>query len=206
MTRLVVATRSEHKLSEIRKMLDDIPGLDVIDLNAAGVEESDEEDAVEAHDTFAENALAKARYFARRAGTTVLADDSGLCVDVLNGAPGVRSKRFSGRTDVRGTALDRANNALLLATLEDVPAEERTAHYTCAVAVVTPTGAEHVFYGECYGRILHEPRGVGGFGYDPLFLSDDLGVTFAEADPQEKNRVSHRARAIAAAHDALRGL
>lgn len=206
MTRLVVATRSEHKLSEIRKMLDDIPGLDVVDLNAAGVEESDEEDAVEAHDTFAENALAKARYFARRTGATVLADDSGLCVDALNGAPGVRSKRFSGRTDVRGTALDRANNALLLASLEDVPADQRTAHYTCAVAVVTPAGTERVFHGECYGQILSEPRGVRGFGYDPLFLSDDLGVTFAEAEPEEKNRVSHRARAIAAAHDALREL
>lgn len=206
MTRLVVATRSEHKLSEIRKMLDDIPGLDVVDLNDAGVEETEEEDAVEAHETFAENALAKARFFARRTGAAVLADDSGLCVDALGGAPGVRSKRFSGRTDVRGTALDRANNALLLATLEDVPAEQRTAHYTCAVAVVTPAGREAVFHGECYGRILSEPRGAGGFGYDPLFLSDDLGVTFAEADPEEKNRVSHRARAIAAAHEALREL
>jgi XTP/dITP diphosphohydrolase len=205
-TRLVIATRSDHKLHEIRQMLDDLPDLELVDLKEAGVGESAAEERIETHETFAANALAKARYFADRTGEPVLADDSGLCVDALGGAPGVRSKRFSGRSDLRGAGLDRANNSLLLARLQDVPPDRRTAHYECAVALVRPGGAESVFHGRCDGVMLAEPRGTAGFGYDPLFLSDDLGITFAEADPDEKNQVSHRARAIAAARAALAGL
>jgi XTP/dITP diphosphohydrolase len=204
--RLVVATRSEHKLNEIRELLRDIPNLEVVDLIQAGVEETAAEDDIEVHDTFAENALAKARYFADRTGEAVLADDSGLCVDALRGAPGVRSKRFSGRADLRGAGLDRANNSVLLARLLDVPLERRTAHFSCAVALVRPRGSTELFHGRCDGVILPEPRGVGGFGYDPLFLSDEIGNTFAEATPEEKNRVSHRARAVSAARGALREL
>lgn len=206
MTRLVIATRSDHKLHEIRRMLDDLPDIELVDLKEAGVEESAMEERIEAHATFAANALAKARYFVDRTGQPVLADDSGLCVDALGGAPGVRSKRFSGRSDLRGAGLDRANNSLLLARLQDVPPDRRTAHYECAVALVQPGGAQSIFHGRCDGVMLAEPRGTAGFGYDPLFLSDDLGVTFAEADPDEKNRVSHRARAIQAARDILREL
>jgi XTP/dITP diphosphohydrolase len=203
-SRLVVATRSEHKLDEIRDMLGDIPNLEVVDLIQAGVEQTAAEDEIEVHDTFAENALAKARYFAERTREAVLADDSGLCVDALRGAPGVRSKRFSGRSDLRGAGLDRANNSVLLARLIDVPTERRTAHFSCAVALVRPDGSTELFHGRCNGVILAEPRGVGGFGYDPLFLSDEIGVTFAEATPAEKNSVSHRARAVDAARGALR--
>lgn len=206
MTRLVVATRSEHKLKEIRQMLADLPDLELVDLNEAGVEESPAEDRIETHETFAGNALAKARYFVERTGRPVLADDSGLCVDALGGEPGVRSKRFSGRSDLRGAGLDRANNSLLLARLHDVPPHHRTAHYACAVALVSPGGSEAVFHGRCDGVILTEPRGTAGFGYDPLFRSHDLEITFAEAEPAEKNSVSHRARAIEAARDTLRGL
>jgi XTP/dITP diphosphohydrolase len=204
MNRLVVATRSNHKLREIRQLLGDLPDVRVLDLVEAGVEESDAEDGIEVHDTFSANALAKARYFVPLVRAPVLADDSGLCVDALDGAPGVHSKRFSGREDLQGIDLDRANNDLLLARLRDVPPARRTAAFACAVALATPDGRDAVFLGRSQGRILDAPRGEGGFGYDPLFFSLELGKSFAEADPLEKNRVSHRARAVSAARDLLR--
>ncbi|HEX2094720.1 MAG TPA: RdgB/HAM1 family non-canonical purine NTP pyrophosphatase [Longimicrobiaceae bacterium] len=203
MLHLLVATRSAHKLREIRQILALYPEIEPIDLTDAGIPESPDEDAIEAFETFEENAMAKARFFATRSGLPVLADDSGLCVDALGGAPGVRSKRFSGRTDLKGAELDRANNALLLERLAGVSEEQRTARYVCAAAVVFPHGVEEVFRGTCEGIILTEPRGAGGFGYDPLFYLPDEGATFGEVAPERKDRVSHRGRAVRAAGEWL---
>ena len=195
---IVLASRSAHKLREIREILEEVGGPEVIDLATAGVPHDPVEETIEAFDTFADNALAKARYFAERSGRSALADDSGICVDALGGAPGVRSKRFSGRDDLEGVALDQANNRLLLERLVDVPESERSAHYRCVVALVTPEGQEFVFEGRCDGVVLPTARGEGGFGYDPLLRLLDEDRTFAEMGPAEKNRVSHRARAIRA--------
>lgn len=193
---IVIATRSAHKLSEIRAIMREENGPEVIDLEEAAVAYDPREEEIEVYATFRENALAKARYFCERSGRATLADDSGLCVDALDGAPGVRSKRFSGRTDLGGASLDAANNERLLHLLRDLPAERRTAHYRCVLALVTPQGEEQIFEGRCDGVILAEPRGQGGFGYDPLFLSDDLNASFGEVDAKEKNRISHRSRAL----------
>jgi XTP/dITP diphosphohydrolase len=193
---LVVATRSQHKLREIRELLGDLPGYRLIDLEQAGIPEAADEEGIEIFETFAENALAKARYFAEKANAPVLADDSGLCVTALDGAPGVRSKRFSGRQDLRGDALDQANNEHLLLLLANVPEGERTARYVCAAALVSAEGAEEVFLGACDGTILREPAGEGGFGYDPLFYLPDDGATFGQLPPARKNQLSHRARAM----------
>jgi XTP/dITP diphosphohydrolase len=200
---LLLATRSEDKLREIRRLLADLTGVRVVSLVEAGIEEIPEEDALEEFSTFEENALAKARHFAARSGMHTLADDSGLCVDALGGDPGVRSKRFSGRPDLRGRDLDLANNALLLERLHGVPEDRRSARYVCAVALVVPGGLERVHTGNCSGRILPAPRGAGGFGYDPLFFLPDENATFGELPPEAKNRLSHRARAVANATAAI---
>ena len=203
MWELVVATRSAHKLKEIGAILPEIPGLMLRDLDSAGILYSEEEESIEVFDSFEENALAKARYFAARTHRPVLADDSGLCVDALHGAPGVRSKRFAGRSDLEGEALDRANNELLVRSLAGVPAERRTARFVCVVALVDRRGGEVAFEGRCEGLILPEPRGEGGFGYDPLFFVPSRGASFGELDPVEKNRLSHRSRALRAAAEEL---
>jgi XTP/dITP diphosphohydrolase len=196
--RIVIATRSRHKLREIREIFSGVPDIQLLDLDEAGVEPHPaEEGAIEAFDTFEENALAKARYYARRSGTAVLADDSGLCVDALQGAPGVRSKRFAGVADEGDP--DLANNRHLLDLLRTVPPPERGAHYVCVLALVEPDGEEQTFVGRCHGEILLEPRGVGGFGYDPLFRVRGDFRTFAEMSSTEKNAVSHRAEALRAA-------
>ncbi|HEX6251482.1 MAG TPA: RdgB/HAM1 family non-canonical purine NTP pyrophosphatase [Gemmatimonadaceae bacterium] len=189
---LLLATRSAGKLREIRPLLAPL-GLHLLDLAEAGLpEESDDE--LEAGSTFEENALAKARhYFTVSGGIPTVADDSGIEVSALRGQPGVRSKRWSGRTDLSGQALDDANNATLLEALKDLP--DRTARYVCVAAFADASG-EIVARGETTGIIVGRPRGRGGFGYDPFFLSDDLGVTFGEAAPEEKARVSHRGRAF----------
>ena len=149
---------------------------------------------VESALTFEENALSKARYFARESGMPTLADDSGLEVAALGGSPGVYSKRWSGRADLSGQALDDANNALLLERLSS--SEDRSARYVCAAAFCDGI-MELVERGEVIGRITREARGIGGFGYDPYFGSDELGRTFGEVTLEEKARVSHRARAFA---------
>ena len=205
MTQLLVATRSAHKLREIRQLMGPVPGLEIVDLEAAGIPEEPAEDAIEAFDTFEENALAKARYFAARAPFPVLADDSGLCVDALGGGPGIFSKRFSGEP-LSGIDLDLANNRRLLHELGEVPDPQRTAHYVCVVALVTPEGDEDLFRGTVDGTILRTPRGDGGFGYDPLFYLPSLEATFAEVAPETKNQISHRARALQAALPRLRQL
>ncbi len=191
----VLATRNAGKLRELRPLFSDA-GIAVIDLHEAGVPESPEEDALECFDTFEENALAKARWFgALTGGLPVVADDSGLEVIALGGAPGVRSKRWSGRSDLSGSALDAANNALLVERLHGV--RDRRARFVCAAAWCEAP-RELVVRGEIPGRIVEpeEARGGHGFGYDPLFRSDELGRTLAEATAAEKQAVSHRGRAF----------
>ena len=136
--RVLVATRSRHKLREIREILAEVGAIDLVDLDDAGVAREPEEESIECYETFRDNALAKARYYAARSGLRTVADDSGISVDALAGEPGVRSKRFSGRTDLEGDALDAANNALLLHRLRGVPESRRGAHYLCVAAIVDP--------------------------------------------------------------------
>lgn len=203
MARLLVATRNPGKVREIRDILAGHPQFDVVGLDDVGIAETPEEDDLEVFETFEENALAKARWFAAKAGELTLADDSGICVDALDGAPGVRSRRFAGEEESRGLKQDEANNRLLLTLLADVPRERRTAHYVAAVALARPDGREEVFVGRCDGVVISAPRGSGGFGYDPLFLLPDEGVTMAELPPERKNEVSHRGRGVRMAVEAL---
>ncbi|HEY8488941.1 MAG TPA: XTP/dITP diphosphatase [Thermaerobacter sp.] len=196
MPQLVLATHNRGKVRELEAMLQEA-GLPI------RVRTLDEVGGIqmpaETGSTFLENARLKAEAVARQTGLPALADDSGLCVDALGGRPGVYSARFAGPE-----ATDAANNARLLAELEGVPAPRRTARFRAVVVLAMPDGRWTWAEGEAPGRILEAPRGTGGFGYDPLFLSDDLGVTFAEAGPEAKNRVSHRARALRALLPALR--
>jgi len=203
MTRLLVATRNPGKVREIREILAGHPEFEVVGLAELGVEETAEEDALEVFETFEENALAKARYFAAKAGELTLADDSGLCVDALGGAPGVRSRRFAGEAEARGLRQDEANNALLLRRLEGVPPAERTARYVAAVALAHPSGREEVFIGGCGGVVADGPRGTGGFGYDPLIYIPGEGATMAELTRERKNEISHRGKGVRAAIAAL---
>lgn len=192
--RLLVATRNAGKLHELEPMLR-AAGFDPIGPDAAGMLPDDAEEAIEVEETFPGNALAKARWFHARSGLPTLADDSGLSVPALGGAPGVRSKRFSGRTDLRGRELDAANNATLLMQLGE--RSDTAAAFVCAAAFVD-AGVELVAEGRVEGRIVQARGGAHGFGYDPHFLSDELGMTFAEADREAKERVSHRGRAVRA--------
>jgi XTP/dITP diphosphohydrolase len=199
----VLATRSAGKLRELRPIFADA-GIRVIDLAEAGIAESAEEEAIECHATFEANALAKARwFFARCGGLDVIADDSGLAVDALGGAPGVRSKRWSGRSDLQGEDLDAANNAQLVAQMRGVA--DRSARFVCAAAWCGTRG-ELVTVGAHAGRIVDSPSGAHGFGYDPYFLSDELGMTLADATTEQKRRVSHRGRAFDALLARLRAL
>jgi XTP/dITP diphosphohydrolase len=191
--RVLLATRSAGKLRELRPLFY-AAGLRVIDLVEAGLAETADEQALEDGDSFEVNAQTKARHFHRLSRLPTVADDSGLEVFALGNAPGVYSKRWSGRADLTGDALDDANNALLLRRLED--ARDRGARYVCAAAYCDD-GAEFVERGEAAGTITHEPRGTNGFGYDPFFESAELGRTFGEATLEEKARVSHRTRAFA---------
>ena len=174
---IVLATRSAGKLRELRRIFHG-SGFTVEDLAEAGVAPSAEEDELESADTFEENAAAKARFFHAGLGRPVVADDSGLEVFALGGRPGVRSKRWSERPDLHGLALDAANNARLVEELKGK--RDRGARYVC-VACYVNDGVELSCRGEVEGRIVAEPRGSGGFGYDPYFLSSELGVTFGEA-------------------------
>jgi XTP/dITP diphosphohydrolase len=192
---MLLATRSAGKLRELRALFA-TRGLTVVDLVDAGVAELHDEEQLEVFPTFEENALAKARYFFARTGRPTVADDSGIAVRALGGRPGVRSKRWSGRTDLSGQALDDENNRLLLEALRG--ASDRHAYYVCAAAYVDGT-REIVTRGEVQGAVVDVPRGGGGFGYDPYFAVDELdGRTFGEVSDEEKERVSHRARAFRA--------
>jgi XTP/dITP diphosphohydrolase len=190
MTRLLLATRNAGKLAELQRLLSDaVPGVEVVGLR--DVPEYPE--APETGATFAENALLKAREAVRHTGLPAVADDSGIAVDALNGMPGVLSARWSGR---HGD--DAANTALLLAQVADVPDERRGAAFVCAAALVTPDGAESVVERQWRGRVVREPRGSNGFGYDPVFVPDGLELTSAELEPADKDARSHRGQAFAA--------
>ena len=203
--RLVLATRNAHKVRELRQILaralaERLPGVD-LDLDQAVVGAADLDgvaDVVETGVTFAENALIKARAVCSATGLPAVADDSGLAVEVLGGAPGVFSARWSGR---HGD--DAANLALLLAQLQDVPDSHRGAEFVCAAALVTPDGLETVEHGRLPGMLRHSPTGNGGFGYDPVLQPDGYSRSCAELSPAEKNAISHRGQAVRALVPAL---
>lgn len=188
--RIVLATRNAHKLTELRRILaggqvgvqcvalDEFPGMPEV---------------AETGRTFAENALLKARAVAAFSGLPAVADDSGLCVDALNGMPGVLSARWSG-----WHGDDEANLWLVLGQLADVPPDQRGAHFACAAALVLPSGSEHVTEGVVSGRLTDAPRGSNGFGYDPIFVPDSAELTTAEMSAAQKDEISHRARALRA--------
>ena len=191
-----VASRNKKKILEMQRILEEhVPDIEVLGLD--DVPPYDE--PAETEPTFEGNALIKARAAVEATGLPSVADDSGLCVDALNGMPGVLSARWAG-TDKD----DTANNRLLLEQLADVPDERRGAHFTCAVAFAYPVGAggvsEHVVHGEMRGRVIRDMRGDGGFGYDVLFVADDTpdGRTSAELPPDEKDAISHRGKALRA--------
>ena len=180
---LVLATHNAHKVEELRKILG--PALDGIELIGY-----DGPEPVEDGDTFEANALIKARAAALHTGLPAIADDSGISVDALGGAPGIHSARYA------GTRVDRDNLELLLKNLGTNP--DRAAHFSCAAALVLASGAEFVELGIWPGSILAEPSGANGFGYDPIFRPDGLDVSSAEISPEEKNEISHRALAFRA--------
>ncbi len=181
---LVVATGNAHKLREIAEIFTDF---EVVSQKQMGFLDEVEETGT----TFAENALIKARAAAKALGCIALADDSGICVDALGGAPGVYSARYAGE---HGS--DKANRDLLLKNMENVT--DRTAYFVSAIALVYPDGKELVAEGRTYGKVLHEEQGDGGFGYDCIFESDDLKKSFGLATAEEKNAVSHRFRGLQA--------
>lgn len=193
--RLLVATRSEHKLRELRELLD-LRGTDLISLDDLGIEDDPVEDGA----TFKSNAALKARFSARIGGLPTLADDSGLEVDALAGGPGVRTRRYAGEN-----ATDLDNNAKLLNALRGLPSDRRTARYVCVLAVALPDAVGRrgglpviLARGTCRGRIATEPRGAGGFGYDPIFepaSEPPGGRTLGQWSAAEKHAISHRARA-----------
>lgn len=189
--RLVVATGNAHKLREIAEIF---PDFEVISQKEAGFDE----DVEETGETFVENALIKARAAAEALNCIALADDSGLCAEALDGAPGVYSARYSG-----GHGDDKRNRMLLLKNMEGK--ENRRAHFCCAVALVYPDGRTVVAEGRTYGKVLFEETGENGFGYDCIFESDDLKKSFGVATAEEKNAVSHRFRALKALSEKLNG-
>ncbi|HEY6088210.1 MAG TPA: non-canonical purine NTP pyrophosphatase [Gemmatimonadaceae bacterium] len=204
----LLATRSAGKLRELRAIFSGF-GLDVVDLAALDLEERPEEDNLERYDTFEENALAKARYFYERSGgMPTFGDDSGMSVEVLGGEPGVYSKRWSGRDDLSGKALDDANNAKLVARMREARHKDPS-RYTdraryVSIAAFKDSNGEVVRRGEVDGRVLAAPRGDGGFGYDAYFEAPALGGTFAESTIEKTAALSHRARAFQALLTALR--
>jgi XTP/dITP diphosphohydrolase len=193
--RLLFASRSAGKQSEVGRVLEGA-GHEVLFPDDVGVLEESAEAALELADSFEANARAKAEYFAKRTGLPTLADDSGLEVLMLGGAPGARSKRWAGATGTPAQ-VDAANNAELLRRLQGAPPMKRSARYRCVLVFVKATHAiPIVVEGQTAGRILEAPEGTNGFGYDPLFWSADLGKSFGTATAEEKDSVSHRGRAL----------
>jgi XTP/dITP diphosphohydrolase len=185
---LVLATANQHKLLELKRIL----AVGHVDVSLGSLAEfPGAPDVAETGVTFADNALLKAHAIADFTGLPTVADDSGLCVDALNGMPGVLSARWSGR---HGD--DEANLRLVLAQLTDVPDERRGAQFVCAAALVLPDGREHVIEREVRGHLIRAPRGRGGFGYDPIFVPESETITTAEMDPADKDRISHRGKAL----------
>ncbi|MEU4684775.1 RdgB/HAM1 family non-canonical purine NTP pyrophosphatase [Streptomyces xinghaiensis] len=201
MKRLILATRNTHKVTELRAILADA-GLGAEDVELVGADAYPEiPDVQETGVTFAENALLKAHALARATGHPAVADDSGLCVDVLGGAPGIFSARWAGR---HGD--DKANLDLLLAQLADITDEHRGAHFACAAALAMPDGTERVVEGRLTGTLRHTPAGTGGFGYDPVLQPDGETRTCAELTPEQKNAISHRGKAFRALAPLVREL
>ncbi|MFP8943307.1 RdgB/HAM1 family non-canonical purine NTP pyrophosphatase [Streptomyces fenghuangensis] len=196
--RLILATRNAHKVRELEAILS-AAGLDLTLVGADAYPEVP--DVKETGLTFAENALLKARTLARATSVPAVADDSGLCVDVLGGAPGIFSARWAGR---HGD--DRANLDLLLAQLSDIDDPHRTAHFACAAALALPDGTERVVEGRLAGTLRREPAGTGGFGYDPILQPESETRTCAELSPDEKNAISHRGQAFRALAPVVREL
>ena len=187
MDKLIFATGNAGKMKEIREILGR-PGLTILSQKEAGITSDAEENGT----TFEANALIKARAVAAQTDALVLADDSGLEIDYLNGEPGVYSARYGHKNS------DAERIEYLLSNLKDVPAEQRTAKFVCVITCLWPDGRKIVARGECPGEILFAPQGTGGFGYDPVFFLPELGKTYAELTPAEKNAISHRARALQA--------
>ena len=192
--RLLIATHNRGKLIEYQEMLADLP-LELVTLDDVGIRDDVEETGA----SFAENARAKAVEYARRSSLLTLADDSGLEVDALGGEPGVRSRRYAGENKS-----DPERIAFLLDKLRDVPREKRAARFRCAIAIATPRGEVRECDGACEGVIEFAPRGTNGFGYDPVFLFPERGATMAELPTEEKNKISHRARATEEARRILK--
>ncbi len=183
---LVIATSNQHKLKEFKALLQDFP-LTILSLK----DFPDIPAVVEDGKSFYENALKKALTVARHTDKITVADDSGIEVDALDGKPGVYSARFAGED-----ATDEANNTKLLEELKDVPPDKRGGCFKCVLVIAQPDGDTAFVEGECRGSIIHEARGSHGFGYDPLFLVPEYNKTFSEITPEEKNKISHRARAL----------
>lgn len=189
MTQLLLATRNAKKLDELRRILAPLLDVEVVGLDdVAPYDEVPETGA-----TFADNALLKAREAVAHTGLISVADDSGIAIDALNGMPGVLSARWSG-----ARKSDEANLQLVLEQLADTPDERRGAAFVCAAALITPDGAETVVEGRMPGRVVREPLGSNGFGYDPIFVADGLDVTNGELPPAEKDAISHRGQALRA--------
>jgi XTP/dITP diphosphohydrolase len=187
--KLVLATRNRAKLAELRRILEPLVPVEVVGLDDVPAYP----EVPESGATFEENALIKAREAARRTGLPAVADDSGLSVEALNGMPGVLSARWAG-----AAASDPANLRLVLEQVADVPDARRGASFVCAAVLVTPAGEERVVRGEMIGTLLREPRGEGGFGYDPVFVPTGETRTTAEMTPAEKDAISHRGKAFRA--------
>lgn len=184
--KLVLATQNKHKLQEIRQILKQ-PGLQLLSLADFSLEADIKEDGK----TFRENAYLKASQVARLTGEIAMADDSGLEVDALGGAPGVYSARYAGED-----ATDEQNNRYLLKQLHGIPPDKRQGRFVCVIAIVTPEGESFYTEGTCEGLIAKQPKGTHGFGYDPLFIIPKYNKTLAELGPKIKNRISHRAQAL----------
>jgi XTP/dITP diphosphohydrolase len=187
--RVLLATRNAKKLAELRRILEPVVDVELVGLDDVPPYDEVPEDGA----TFADNALLKAREGAKHTGLPTVADDSGIAVDALNGMPGIFSARWAGR---HGD--DLANTELLLGQLADVPAERRGAAFVCAAALVVPDGVERVVEGTMPGSVTREPRGEGGFGYDPVFVPVGEQRTTAEMPPEEKDAISHRGQAFRA--------
>jgi XTP/dITP diphosphohydrolase len=196
MSRVFLASRNPKKIAEMERILaEHLPDIEVLGLDDV----EPYEEPAETEPTFEGNARLKAAAAVRATGLPSLADDSGLCVDALNGMPGVLSARWAGDGSGDGATKDRANNELLLAQLGDVPDERRTARFRCAVVFLHPTTegvVEHAVEGEMPGRVIRDMRGSGGFGYDVLFCADGYDVTTAELPADEKDAISHRGKAL----------
>jgi XTP/dITP diphosphohydrolase len=193
-SQLILATRNAHKLEELRRILAPQVEVEVLGLN--DVPEFDE--VPESGATFADNALIKAREAVKHTGLITVADDSGLAVDALNGMPGVLSARWSGRRHAPGTDVDTANLNLVLDQLHDTPDDRLDARFLCAAALVTPDGTEIVHEGVMPGRLVRQPRGANGFGYDPIFVPTGYEQTSAELPSNVKDTISHRGKALQA--------